>query len=82
LEEENKVLREKLMIEEAKNVELQEKMSNEVAKNAVYYGKEGLQKMLFDIFEKNTMKEIEECQSKKNNMKGNVKMALMKFFKD
>ncbi|WJX13599.1 sedoheptulose-bisphosphatase [Trifolium repens] len=60
------------MIEEAKNVELQEKLSNEVAKNAVYYGKEGLQKMLFDILEKNTMKEIEECQSKKNNMKAFV----------
>jgi hypothetical protein len=97
LEEENKVLKEKLLIAEAKNkedleeenkvlkeknVELQEKLTNELAKNAIYYGQKGLQKMLFEILEKNTVKEIEDCQSKENTMKGNVKRALMKFFKE
>jgi hypothetical protein len=75
LEEENKVLKEK-------NVELQEKLTNELAKNAIYYGQKGLQKMLFEILEKNTVKEIEDGQSKENTMKGNVKRALMKFFKE
>jgi hypothetical protein len=39
---------------------LKEKLSNEEGNNAVYYGKKGLQDLLFDIIKKNTAKEIED----------------------
>jgi hypothetical protein len=61
---------------------LKEKLSNEEGNNAVYYGKKGLQDLLFDIIKKNTAKEIEDRQFKEDTMKKNVTMALMKFFKE
>ncbi|CAJ2629050.1 unnamed protein product [Trifolium pratense] len=82
LEKENQRLEKKNKSLFEENGEPKEKLSIEEGKNAVYYGREGLKDILFDIVEKNSEMEIEAIRYKKNEMKKDVIMGLKKFFKD